>query len=404
MGRNSASSGTVLILGASHYYIRRIKTAKNMGLKTVVMDRNRDAEGRRYASIFEPVDFSNIEASIEIARKYEVDGVVPLNDYGVPTAAAICEELGLTGLNAEVATYATDKALMKEIWGKRGVPTANFRVVRTLQEAEFAVDEVGLPVIMKPADSHGGATRGVIEVRRKGALPKALEYAQSFYEDKRIIVEELLEGTEHTVEIIRYQGDSHVLAISDREKAPPYYRVDASQIYPVDLPEDKIERIKKVSAMAVEAIGIDNSPAHVELCYTKEGPKLIELGARCGGGGIPDPAVPYATGVKMFQEVIRISLGMSPIDLTPRHHRGSVIKYIIPSPGRIKSIYGVKDVKRMENVLDFVLTKKPGDGVREVRYGHDRCGLIVVGGETREVALELANRAKNGLVFEYEKS
>jgi biotin carboxylase len=164
-----------------------------------------------------------------------------------------------------------------------------------------------------------------------------------------------------------------------------------------------MRRIKEAAIMAVETIGIDNSPAHVEAFYTENGPILIELGARCGGGGIPDPAVPYATGVKMFQEVIRISLGMSPIDLTPRHQRGSVIKYIIPAPGRIKSIGGIEDVKRVENVLDFILTKKPGDEVREVRYGHDRCGHIVVGGETREEALELANRARNALVFNYEK-
>ncbi|MFX0210362.1 MAG: hypothetical protein ACFFDT_30565, partial [Candidatus Hodarchaeota archaeon] len=92
MAINSTSSGTLLILGASQYYIPRIKTAESMGLKTVVIDRNRHAEGRQYASVFEPVDFSDIETSIKIARKYEVDGVIPLNDYGVPTAAAICKE------------------------------------------------------------------------------------------------------------------------------------------------------------------------------------------------------------------------------------------------------------------------------------------------------------------------
>jgi biotin carboxylase len=375
-----------------------------MGLKVVVIDRNRDAEGRRYASIFEPVDFSDIKASLEIAKRYRIDGVIPLNDYGVPTAAIICRELRLTGLPVEVARCATDKALMKEIWKRTGVPTAAFCITRTLSEAERAVDNLGLPAILKPADSHGGATRGVIEVKAKIELPEALAYAQSFYADKRVIVEEVLEGSEHTVELIRYQGGSHILAISDREKAPPYFRVDAAQIFPADMAPDKIERIGKVASMAVRAIGIDNSPVHVEVCYTAKGPTLIELGARCGGGGIPEPAVSYATGVEMFKESVRIALGIPPVNLIPRKPlRGSIVKYIILRPGRLKRVYGLENVKRMNSLLDLVFTKKPGDEINVVRYGHDRCGHIVAGGGTRKEAIAVASQAIHALTFEYEK-
>jgi biotin carboxylase len=293
---------------------------------------------------------------------------------------------------------------MKEIWKQTGVPTAAFCVTRTLTEAERAVDKVGLPVILKPADSHGGATRGVIEVKAKTELPEALAYAQSFYADKRVIVEEVLEGSEHTVELIIYQGGIHIVAISDREKAPPYFRVDAAQIFPADIASDKIERICEVASMGVRAIGIDNSPVHVEVCYTAKGPKLIELGARCGGGGIPEPAIPYTTGVEMFKESIRIALGIPPVNLIPREPlRGSVVKYLILRPGRLKRVNGLENVKRMQSVLDLVFTKKPGDEINVARYGHDRCGHIVAGGGTRNEAILIANQAMNALTFEYEK-
>ncbi len=103
----------------------------------------------------------------------------------------------------------------------------------------------------------------------------------------------------------------------------------------------------------------------------------------------------------MFQEVIRISLGRSVVNIAPRRCQGSCrIHYThIPTPARIESIYDVKELKRVNNVSRFVLTKERGDKVRMVRCVRDRCGHIVVRGKTGEVALKLGRKTRNAAGF-----
>lgn len=73
----------VMILGASRYQARAVIAAREMGCEVLATDRNPDAYAFAYADYAEPVDISDIEASIATARRYKVDGVVPLNDFGL---------------------------------------------------------------------------------------------------------------------------------------------------------------------------------------------------------------------------------------------------------------------------------------------------------------------------------
>ena len=72
------------------------------------------------------------------------------------------------------------------------------------------------------------------------------------------------------------------------------------------------QALKQTIIDSVIALGIMNGAAHVELASTKSGFILFELGARCGGGGTPEPIVHYATGVNQFVELVRILAGDEP--------------------------------------------------------------------------------------------
>lgn len=392
----------VMILGASRYYIRSILAAREMGCEVLAIDRNPEAEGFRCAHFHEAVDITDIEGAIRTARSYAIDGVVAVNDFGVRTAAAVAQELGLAGISREVAEYATSKAWMRRKWAEQGVPSASFRVITTLEEAEAAVEELATwPLVLKPADSRGGGSRGVSKIDSRDELKRALDFAQSFYEDKAVVIEEFIEGIEHSIETITYEGETHVLAVSDKVKTPPPFRVDKSVIYPTILTGERLERIRDVSTRAVRALGIEVGAAHIEMCTTESGPRLFELGARCGGGGTPDPIVPFVSGVEMFREVVRIALGERPHRLTPLYTKGCVYRFITPTPGTIKRISGLEEVKAWKNILDCELLLGAGDTVRKVEMGGDRAGFIIAGGETRQEAIELADRAEDHIHFEY---
>jgi len=399
----SRNKKTVMILGASRYYIHSIIKAKEMGLKVLVIDKNPNAEGFKYADYHEVVDITDIENSIEVAKKYQIAGVVALNDFGVLTQSAIANELNLVGITPEVAKYVTNKALMRKIWQKKSVPSPKFRIVKTLEEAYEAIEELNtFPLVVKPADSRGGGCRGVRIIRNKNEIEEAVKFAQSFYEDKTILIEEFINGIEHSLETITYNGETYILAISDKVKVPPPYRVDKSVIYPTKLSGEKLKRLCEIAKKAVQALGITVGAAHVELCTTNNGPKLFEVGARCGGGATPSIIVPFLTGIDMIKEVIRIHMGEEPERLKPKYIKGCVYRFITPRPGIIKKIHGLEEIKRWKGILDCELFVKEGDKVNPVKIGKDRSGFIVAGGETREEAIKLADKAEKALIFEYE--
>jgi biotin carboxylase len=383
-----------MILGASRYYIRCIRAARRLGLRAVVLDRDPAAPGLALADTPLAVDITDIPAAVDAARRLRVDAVVALNDFGVPTAAAVAQALGLPGLRPGAAANATDKARMRTLWAAAGVPSAEFEVVRTLDGLEAAARRLGLPLVVKPADSRGGGSRGVRMVRAMRELPEAFAFAGSFYDDPRIVAEQCLRGSEHSLETFTFEGRTHVLAIGDKEKTPEPYRVDRSVIYPTALAPGPREAACAAARDAVRALGIDHGPAHVELCVTARGPRLFEVGARCGGGGTPDPIVPYVTGVDVFAAVLDLALGRAPRSLEPTRSRGCVYRFLTPAPGVVRRVAGLEEVRAWEGVLDCEVFPGPGDTVRPVRVGADRAGFVIAGGADRQAALDLAARAE----------
>jgi biotin carboxylase len=392
----------VMILGASRYGVRSILAAREIGCEVLATDKNPEADGFRYADRFEVVDISDIEGSIRAAKKHDISGVIAVNDFGVKTAAAIAQELGLVGISSEVAQQVTSKAWMRRLWEAAGVPSARFRVVQTLDQARVAVEELNSwPLVLKPVDSRGGGSRGVSKIDSKDELERALRFAQGFYEDKSVIIEEFLEGIEHSVETMTYGSETVVIAVSDKVKTPPPYRVDKSVIYPTIVEGPELQEIHDVAKAAVRAMGITVGAAHVEMCTTRDGPRMFELGARCGGGGTPDPIVPFATGVEMFKETVRIALGEKPCRLIPLYSKGCVYRFLTPQPGIVSKIHGLEEVRGWKNILDCDVLVKEGSEVRLVETGVDRTGFIIAGGETREEAIALADRAEQCIRFEY---
>src|SRR5439155_13965869 len=112
-------------------------------------------------------------------------------------------------------------------------------------------------------------------------------------------------------------------------------------IYPARVRGRQLDAVVEASRAAVRALGIASGPAHVELCTTASGPRLYELGARCGGGATPDPIVPFVTGIEQPKETVRVALGDPPMNLTPLAARGCVYGFFSPRPGTIAAVCGV---------------------------------------------------------------
>lgn len=346
------------------------------------------------------IDIVDIEGIFRYASAQRVDGIVPLNDYGVPTAAAVAERLGLPGISSAVAERATRKSSMRACWIAAGVPCPRVEVALTATEIPAAAERAGYPCILKPAHGIGGASRGVVVVKTQAALAEAIAFATSFYADQATLVESFIDARiEHSAEVLIVDGEPDVLVIADKIKSPLPYRVDRSVLYPTVLIGADHARVVATVKDAVRAIGIPLGAAHVELATTADGCVLFELGARPGGGGTPEPIVRWVTGRDYLADVVRSYVGDAPAASDARALRGATYHFLTPSPGVLERIEGLEAVRARADVLDADVLVTVGQSIAPVRVGTDRAGFVITGADTRDEAYAAALEAESMITF-----
>jgi len=392
----------VLVLGASRYYAKSIARLRSEGFYTIAVDRNPAALGQVEADEFQACDIIDDAAIVEVAFKSKVDLILPLNDYGVPTAARASEKLGLPSISTIASDAATNKEIMRKMWSSRGLPCPMFRIESDLESIVTAIDEIGLPVILKPAHGIGGGSRGVVVVTRRAEIPDAIEECQAYYDDKSILVEQFIPGlSEHSAEFLVTAGQSKLIVVGDKQKTALPYRVDKSVIYPTSLNHEQRRQVQEIGSRAIEALGIDRGTAHLEFSWTGNSLMLFELGARCGGGATPEPIVRYLTGVNLIAEQAKAIANLPSCPVPSAERRSCVYRFLTPAAGEVKSIRGWNEILKNPTVLDAHLEVRVGDIVRPVRCGGDRAGYLVVAGTTREDALAKADELEKQLEIEY---
>ncbi|WP_200792889.1 ATP-grasp domain-containing protein [Bacillus massilinigeriensis] len=368
-----------------------IVKAKEMGLHVAIADFNSDAIGIPYADKFYNVSTIDEKGVYEAAKDFCADGVITLaTDMPVRAVAYACEKLGLIGISYDAALKSTDKGEMIKAFEANGVKHPWYFILKELDELKSIESKLVYPCISKPVDSSG--SRGVVLINSQEELETAIAYSLSHGRNAGVIIEEYMQGDEVSVEIMVYNGTVHVLAVTDKltNGAPHFVEMLHSQ--PSCLGDENICRIKELAIKAVIALGITNGPAHVEIMLTKNGPKIIELGARMGGDFISTHLVPLSTGIDMVKAVINIACGED-VDLSPNLNKGSSIQYISGDKGYIKSIEGLDTAGKIDGIFEIKMLKNVGEQSREICSSHDRLGYIIAQGSTAIEAMHICKKA-----------
>jgi biotin carboxylase len=392
----------VMFIGAGIYQFPGIKKAKELGYTAVAMDRDRNAPGLKIADISAVLDVKDIDGAIKLAKKNNIDGVLTIaSDIAVPTVAAVAEELNLPGIGREVALAATNKAQMREKLAQYGIPSTTFHKVNTLQQTITWAKKIGFPVVIKPTDSAG--SRGVTKVNRIEEIKNAFFLAKSFSIEQCLLVEEYMDGQEVAVDAFIYKGKLYCMTVSDKIRTPPPYLLDTTVIFPTNYPEKMVQEICDITRDATfKAVGIDNSPIHVELMMTKDGPKIVELAARGAGFKVFTDIMRMVTGIDTLDASIRLSLGLKP-NLSKTVEKASVLKFFDNKPGLLKNLRGVDEAKKLKGIVDLEVYIKPGDIIKPLTCGSDRIGHIITLADTREKAIQIAKKAEKTVVFDVEQ-
>lgn len=313
----------IMILGASILQLPAIKAAIEMGLDVVVVDMNPDAVGFNVPGVCkEVISTIDIDAIVKAAKKHHINGIMTLaTDMPMRSVAAVAKEMNLVGIDEQTAIKATNKAEMRKALFEAGVPIPRFYKVSNKNEYVEAVKSFSEPFIVKPADSSG--SRGIYMIKdlnNASEIESAYEYSHEFSRNGDVVVEEYMFGPEVSVETLSFDGLCHVIQITDKLTTGAPHFVEMGHSQPSMLPDNIKERIKEVTIAANKAIGINNGPSHTEIIVTKEGPKIVELGARLGGDCITTHLVPLSSGVDMVKACIKIALGEEP-EIRPKYVR-----------------------------------------------------------------------------------
>jgi biotin carboxylase/SAM-dependent methyltransferase len=392
----------ILILGANRYNVMSIRAAREAGFFTLAADWESNAPGLAVADVGLPIDITHCDELVEaVAAHGGVDGIVTRAEVGVRAAAQMCHRLGLPTVSAEAAANATSKAAMRRLWKGLGKRSPQFSVVSSEQEALQAVGQLGsFPLIFKPDRSLGGS-RGVSRIEDLQAVSEAFAFAQrGGLPESEVVIEACVTGSEHSAEVLIWEGQTSVLCIAEKVKSRPPYRVDVSVQYPASLTQAQEAEVAEMCDEAIKALGLTRGVAHVEFAWTNEGPVLFELGARCGGGLTPQLAY-HVSGVNEFVETCRIACGLAPQSFRPTARRGADYRFVILPTGQLTDVQLPEKVRTHPAVLDAELTVRPGEQIHPLKTTSERAGFLAVVGEHRLAASQTADWACGQIVAKY---
>ncbi|MGG8496609.1 D-alanine--D-alanine ligase [Tenacibaculum sp. TC6] len=161
-----------------------------------------------------------------------------------------------------------------------GIPTATS--VYFNKGDHFSVEEiinkVGLPCFVKP--NNAGSSFGISKVYTKEEMIPAIEKA--YKEDTEILIESFLDGTEVSVGVIQYKGETTVLPITEIVSDNDFFDYEAKylgksqEITPARLTQQQEQRVKEVAQKVYEVLNMSGF-SRSEYILVNEEPHFLEM-------------------------------------------------------------------------------------------------------------------------------
>lgn len=255
MGGISAEREISLISGAA---VHKALLAK--GVDAHVVDANPRNIDQLKAQGFD-------RAFIVLHGRWGEDGVVQgaLEATGMP----------FTGSRVLGSALAMDKVRSKQIWQSLNLPTAAYRVLQNEADLDGLIDELGLPLFLKPARE--GSSVGIGKVSNADQLLSVYQQAAAVGDD--VLAEQFIDGAELTVGILDGQALPIVRMSTENEfyDFDAKYKSDDTQYFcPAGLPAKLEAEIQSIALKAFNALGC-RGWGRVDVMLNANGqPQLLE--------------------------------------------------------------------------------------------------------------------------------
>jgi biotin carboxylase len=207
-----------------------------------------------------------------------------LEPLQVPLAEARAE-LGLPGTSVEVAMNFRDKARMKTLLRRHGLPCARHRLAERSSDAHHFADDVGFPLVVKPPA--GAGAKNTFRVRTRDELEGALRTMPP-RAGAAVLFEEFVRGEEYSFDTVTLRGKHVFHSISRYFPAPlevlenPW--IQWAVCLPRSIDDPKFDAIRAAGPRALDVLGIELGLTHMEWFRRPDGSIAIsEVAARPPG-------------------------------------------------------------------------------------------------------------------------
>src|SRR6201989_2542098 len=295
---------TILIIGAGPIVIgqacefdysgtQALKALKAEGYRIVVTTSNRRSimtdPDLADATYIEPITPEIVAKIIEKERHVAAGGLGLLPTMGGQTALntplslnkmGVLERFDVTmiGATAQAIDKAEDRELFRKAMQRIGLETPRSKQVKTLIHALEALEDIGLPAIIRPSFTLGGTGGGI--AYNKAEFIEIVEGGIDASPTSEVLIEESVIGwKEFEMEAVRDKNDNCIIVCSIENLDPMgVHTGDSITFAPAQTLTDKeYQRMRNASIAVLRKIGVETGGSNVQFAVNPKDGRLLVI-------------------------------------------------------------------------------------------------------------------------------
>jgi carbamoyl-phosphate synthase large subunit len=267
------------------------------------------------ATYIEPLDAEVLAAIIERERPDALlptlGGQTALNLSMELVQSGVLDQYGveLIGANAEAIATAEDRQQFKVAMQEIGLDVPSSGIAHTMEEARTVVDEVGLPVVIRPAYILGGRGTGIASTPEE--FDKVAKTGLDASPISEILIEQSIAGwKEFELEVMRDRADNCVIICSIENVDPMgVHTGDSITVAPAQTLSDVEYQLMRDAAFAcIRRVGVETGGSNVQFALDPETGRMvvIEMNPRVSRSSA---LASKATGFPIAKIATRLAVG-----------------------------------------------------------------------------------------------
>ena len=183
----------IMLLGSGELGKEVIISAQRLGCEVIAVDRYDNAPGMQVADKYEVINMLDEQELKKCIKKHKPDLIVPEIEAIRTEVLLEIEKEGQTVIpTARAANLTMNRDRIRDLAKSIGLPTAQYQYAENINDFTKAVEEIGIPCVVKPVMSSSG--KGQSTVNSASDIENAWNYAiEGARGDRiRVIVEEFI--------------------------------------------------------------------------------------------------------------------------------------------------------------------------------------------------------------------